>query len=157
MQTQAVRRIDVHHHVYLPTPQDQAQSDPKLGWTMPVENVPWSPELSIKAMDELNIEMAILSNLPGAPAGGDSVAVRKANETMREIRDKYPERFGFFACLGDLRNVQGSKKQVSRLRLLLTSIFCIGVLEELRYAFDALKANGVSITSSYGSEEQLGG
>jgi hypothetical protein len=30
------------------------------------------------------------------------------------------------------------------------------VIEEIRYAFDVLKANGVSITSSYGEAENAG-
>jgi len=99
---------------------------------MTAEGRHWSPEVSLGAMEKLKIDKAILSLPPGYPP--DQSNVRAANEELKRMRDRYPARFGFWATLGDLRNTKA-------------------VIDEIRYAFDILKANGVSITSSYGEAQ----
>ncbi|KAF7352725.1 hypothetical protein MVEN_01238700 [Mycena venus] len=54
------QRIDVHHH-YFPANFDKAKSNEKAGWRTPAENLPWSPEISLKFMDAASIDVAILS------------------------------------------------------------------------------------------------
>jgi hypothetical protein len=106
-QTRTIRRIDCHHHAF-PNTVEREQSADKIGWVFPKENMSWTPELSLRAMDALDIEMAILSYPPGFPAGKSPDIVREANLSLKQIQDKYPDRFGFFAtCLGDLRNIDG--------------------------------------------------
>ncbi|KAI0335429.1 hypothetical protein GY45DRAFT_1316748 [Cubamyces sp. BRFM 1775] len=97
----------------------------KLGFAFPEENLPWSPERSIKAMVELGIQKAILSLPDGWPG-----AIPYNRETA-QICKEHPDRFGFFACLPDLRETEAA-------------------LKELAYVFDELHANGVSMSSSYG-------
>lgn len=127
-QSPTIRRIDCHHHI---SPASVERNEDKIGWLFPKENLPWSPEVSLRAMDALDIEMAILSYPPGHPAGRSPDVVRESNQLLKDIHDKYPDRFGFFAtCLGDLKNIDG-------------------VLGEVDYAFDVLGANGISLTSSY--------
>lgn len=102
-------RIDCHHHVFPTNLALAPKPNPKMGWKMPEENMPWSPELSLKAMEAMDVEMAILSYPPGVPSG-DSKLIRNANIDLREICDKNPGKFGFFGCLGDLRNVKGNSR-----------------------------------------------
>ena len=61
---------------------------------------------------------------------------REVNEEMAQLRNKHPDRFGFFAALPFLEDRQA----------------CIG---EIRYAVDSLKADGVLLFTSYG-EKYLG-
>ncbi|CDO71257.1 hypothetical protein BN946_scf184908.g14 [Trametes cinnabarina] len=98
-------KIDVHHHNF--------------------PNMPWTPEKSIAAMDELGIEMAILSLPDGWPG---AVAY---NRKTAQICNEHPDRFGFSASLPDLRQTEAAAKQ-------------------LIYALDELHANAVSMSSSYG-------
>ena len=72
-----------------------------LGYKLPEENLPWSPEKSLKAMDELGIDIAILSLPDGWPIANS------VNQQAAEICKQYPGRFGFFASLPDLRNTEG--------------------------------------------------
>ena len=72
-----------------------------LGYTLPQENMPWSPEKSISAMDQLGIDIAILS-LPDGWVKAQSV-----NDRAAKLCKEYPNRFGFFACIPDLRKTDG--------------------------------------------------
>ncbi|KAJ3486396.1 hypothetical protein NLG97_g6623 [Lecanicillium saksenae] len=56
---------------------------------------------------------------------------RDANEFARDIRDKYPDRYGFFAMVPSLMDTAAA-------------------LEEIRYAFDVLGADGVTLYTRYG-------
>jgi 6-methylsalicylate decarboxylase len=107
--SRSIRRIDCHHHIF-PASIEKEQTDEKIGWGFPKENMPWSPEISLRTMDALDIEMAILSYPTGHPAGKGSDVVRQCNQVLKDIRDKYPDRFGFFAtCMGDLRDMKGKR------------------------------------------------
>ncbi|KAI9063279.1 amidohydrolase 2 [Trametes sanguinea] len=117
-------KIDVHHHNF-PANIESLYDVDKLGYTLPPENIPWTPEKSLAAMDELGIEMAILSLPDGWPG---AVAY---NRKTAQICQEHPDRFGFFASLPDLRQADAA-------------------LKELAYALDELHANGVTMSSSYG-------
>ncbi|KAF8913968.1 hypothetical protein CPB84DRAFT_1811427 [Gymnopilus junonius] len=127
------RRIDVHHH-YFPSDLRKEKSNAEVGWKTPAENLPWSPEVSLRAMDAMNIDVAILS-FPALSSGSiseENRSLTKArNEFASSICRSHPGRFGFFATLPYLDDIEGS-------------------LREIAYAMDTLHANGVSISSCYG-------
>ncbi|KAJ5927923.1 hypothetical protein N7466_006879 [Penicillium verhagenii] len=117
-------RIDVHHH-YFPSSlmkEWKGTSD----WPMPNNNEKWTPAVSIAAMDKLGIQKAILS----APNSTDSA--HDVNLDASKIVAQHPDRFGFFATL-PLGNASMDV-----------------ILEELRFALDDLKADGIAMVSSYG-------
>ncbi|KAI0375602.1 amidohydrolase 2 [Pilatotrama ljubarskyi] len=118
------KKIDVHHHNF-PANIESLYDMDELGYAMPKENLPWSPEKSLQMMDELGIQTAILSLPDGWPG-----AIQYNRETARICRE-HSGRFEFFACLPDLRQTEAA-------------------LHELAYVFDELHANGVSMSSSYG-------
>jgi predicted TIM-barrel fold metal-dependent hydrolase len=131
-------RIDLHHH-FFPAggfgAEDLRRLEQETGWRFPPENFPWSPEKSLRFMDQLGIETAILS-LTGSP-GGDGVGIanrqfaRLLNTTAHQAVIDHPGRFGFFANLPIPSDTEAA-------------------LEELSHAFDVLGAVGVNLTSSYG-------
>jgi predicted TIM-barrel fold metal-dependent hydrolase len=104
--------IDIHHHFFCPELNaDKSSVSAKAGWQTPEENLPWTPELSIKAMDSTGVQAAILS-FPAFPAGEISTqnraAARRRNDYVSGVYQKYPDRFGFFATLPFLDDVQGA-------------------------------------------------
>lgn len=128
-----VRRIDVHHH-FFPPDLNKAQGNSKLGWKTPEENLPWSAKISLNAMNAMNIDIAILSFPPissGSIGEENRAIARKRNEYVTEICAEHPDRFGFFATLPFLDDVDGC-------------------LKEIEYAMDQLHAYGVSLASCYG-------
>lgn len=56
---------------------------------------------------------------------------RDCNEFGKSLRDKKPQNYGFFAALPDILDTKAA-------------------LEEIRYAFDELKADGVTLFTRYG-------
>jgi predicted TIM-barrel fold metal-dependent hydrolase len=104
------RRIDVHHH-FFPTTLDKAKSNAKVGWRTPAENLPWSPEISLKFMDASSIDVAILS-FPAIASGFVGQANRdqacEHNRAMANLCRSYAPRFGFFATLPFLDDVEGT-------------------------------------------------
>ncbi|KAI0750718.1 hypothetical protein C8Q80DRAFT_1153592 [Daedaleopsis nitida] len=129
-----LHRIDIHHHIFPAVANRDARSA-KIGWKYPPGNFPWSPEVSLKAMDELGVKTAVLSfpaGLPAGPIGPENrAAARVFNQYAYEIRTKYPERFAFFACVPSLLDPQGA-------------------LDEIAFGLDELGACGVGLSSSYG-------
>ncbi|KAJ6628694.1 hypothetical protein B0H10DRAFT_2209163 [Mycena sp. CBHHK59/15] len=134
------QRIDIHHH-FFPSNLNKVKSNEDLGWRTPAENLPWSPEISLKFMDATSITTAILS-LPALASGSvgqeNRDQARHRNESMWEICRARPDRFGFFATLPFLDDIRGMHFLYS------------GVIEEISYALDELKADGISLSSSYG-------
>ncbi|KAF5344119.1 hypothetical protein D9758_008872 [Tetrapyrgos nigripes] len=126
-------RIDVHHH-FFPALLEKAKLNETIGWRTPEENLPWTPEISIKSMDESNVDIAILS-FPAISIGtvgeGNRTQVRKVNVMAADICNKYPTRFAFFASLPVLDDVEGG-------------------LAEIAYALDTLGAQGIAMPSSSG-------
>ncbi|RDB22663.1 Decarboxylase yanB [Hypsizygus marmoreus] len=127
------RRIDVHHH-FFPADLLKETSNQNIGWKTPAGTLPWSPNASLKAMDASGIDIAILS-MPALYKGSvceeNRAMARQRNLHMSQIATDHPGRFGFFACLPFLDDIEGA-------------------LEEMSYAFDVLHADGVSMSSSYG-------
>ncbi|KAK7545893.1 hypothetical protein IWX49DRAFT_394543 [Phyllosticta citricarpa] len=128
------RKIDTHHHFI---PQEFAEAikstpggDPS-GWILPN----WTPEASENVMEEAGVRSAILSvTAPGPTILEGAAAVklaRKINEHGADLRNQKPDRFGFFASVPDLWDVDAA-------------------LDEIKYALDTLKADGVVLMTRYG-------
>jgi predicted TIM-barrel fold metal-dependent hydrolase len=125
--------IDTHHHI-LPDFFWQAteNANAPVGGLAPLQ---WSKEASLSFMDETEIDVAIVSlSTPGVHIGDSAKAralARRCNEFSAGLVRSRPDRFGGFACL-PLPDVDAS-------------------LEELSYAFDVLKLDGlVLFTNSVG-------
>ena len=103
------RRIDIHHH-YFPSDLKKEKSNAEVGWKTPPENLPWTPEISLRAMDTMRIDMAILS-CPALSNGSVSeenrAMTRARNEYAASICQDYPDRFRFFATLPFLDDIEG--------------------------------------------------
>jgi predicted TIM-barrel fold metal-dependent hydrolase len=134
-------RVDLHHH-FFPAEvgtEHLRRLERETEWRFPPENLPWSPDKSVRFMDRLGIETAILS-LTGSP-GGDGVGsanrkcARLLNTTAHQAVIDHPGRFGFFANLPIPTDTGAA-------------------LEELAYALDVLGAVGVNLTSSYGKGDE---
>ncbi|RDX55581.1 amidohydrolase 2, partial [Lentinus brumalis] len=127
-------RIDIHHHIF-PASIGKAALSVRMGWETPKENLPWSPQVSLRAMDQLSVKTAVLSfpaGIPGGPVGEPNRReAREFNQLASRICAEYPGRFAFFACMPNLLDVEGA-------------------LAEMTFALDELGACGVSLSSSYG-------
>ena len=93
----------------------------------------WKVQEHLALMDECNIEWTLLSVSSPQPyfAGFDEEAIkmcRHLNESMAEVKAKYPKRFKFQACL-PLPNIEAA-------------------IDEAIYALDVLKADGVKFASN---------
>ena len=147
-------KIDVHHH-FVPQPYidgrhatvkfltsnlnaneftafSQSGGDPS-GWGLPN----WNPESSKALMSSQGISTAILSlTAPGCTilkGVASAQLARAVNEHAAVIRDSSPSEFGFFAALPTLAdNLHAA-------------------LEEVAYALDELKADGVTLYTRYGT------
>ena len=125
--TSAVKkRIDVHHH-FLPPVHGEALAKHKMG-------VPkWSVAMSLEDMDKSGIAISMLSQVqPGTwfgDAGESRQLSRSINEFGAKVMQDHPGRFGLFATISP-PDVEGS-------------------LKEIAYAFDALKADGIGLLTSY--------
>jgi predicted TIM-barrel fold metal-dependent hydrolase len=124
------RTIDVHHHI-LPDFFWQETNDPHnpVGGIAPP---PWDASLMVSFMDEAGIDVAVTSiSTPGVHVGDDTRArslARRCNELSAELMQACPTRLGGFAAL-PLPDVDGA-------------------LEELAYALDELKLDGVVLFSN---------
>jgi 6-methylsalicylate decarboxylase len=122
--------IDVHHHI-LPDFFFRETNDthnPVGGIAPP----PWNTDLMLSFMDEAGIDVAITSiSTPGVHVGNDARArslARRCNELSAELIQAHPKRLGGFAAL-PLPDIDGA-------------------LEELAYAFDTLRLDGVVLFSN---------
>jgi aminocarboxymuconate-semialdehyde decarboxylase len=125
-----IRTIDVHHHV-LPDfffEETNEASDPVGGIKPP----PWNADLMAAFMDDAGIDVAITSiSSPGVHVGDDARAralARRCNEHSAGLVQARPNRLGAFAAI-PLPDVDGA-------------------LEELAYALDVLKLDGVVLFSN---------
>ncbi|KAL8670614.1 MAG: hypothetical protein Q9168_004863 [Polycauliona sp. 1 TL-2023] len=128
-------KIDVHHHIVPPFYKQVLSGidlSAKILWPS------WNPESSLSFMDEHRIDTAILSlSAPGAIIAGsrDDVRalVRQWNDYAYELCSVYPKRFGFFAALPGLDDLEGA-------------------ITEIKYVFNSLRADGVTLFTSYGGQ-----
>jgi 6-methylsalicylate decarboxylase len=135
----APRLIDTHHHFYPPEYQ-KAWLDWEDARKIPhfTQQVGWSVEKALAEMDKAGVRTGILSlaSTPGVwfDAGVPAAVAmaRTCNEFgARMVRD-HPARFGLFATL-PMIDVDAS-------------------LNEIAYAFDVLKADGVGLQTNYGDK-----
>jgi predicted TIM-barrel fold metal-dependent hydrolase len=124
------RTIDIHHHI-LPDFfwRETNDAHSPVGGIAPP---PWHADLMLSYMDEAGIDVAVTSiSTPGVHVGDDARArslARRCNEFSAKLVQTYPNRLGGFAAL-PLPDVDGA-------------------LEELAYAVDALKLDGVVLFSN---------
>ena len=127
-------RIDVHHHL---TPPDYiAELGPKGKNLLEVPTLGWTPAKAIDEMDEGGVATSITSiTTPGLWFGDAASAQRLArgcNDYAANLIRDYPKRFSMFVNL-PLPDIDGS-------------------LKEIAYGLDVLKADGVSLFTSYGDK-----
>lgn len=106
------RKIDVHHH-YFPPAMKKAAASAAVGFCTPPEHLPWTPAVSLDAMAALGVELAILSVT--ANFYPSSEAALEANKDMARICSEHPEKFSFWGCLGDWREIKGDSISVTSL------------------------------------------
>ena len=125
----AAYRIDVHYH----------GNSPGFIAAIKAHNtgqnalMQWTPEKAIEDMDRDAVATSIMSTSEPGVYFGDAAAARmlarECNDYFAKLVSDRPTRFGFFATL-PLPDVDGA-------------------LQEIAYAFDTLKADGVCFMSSY--------
>lgn len=126
-------KIDVHHHI---VPKEYVEQLKEINVTnsLGIPFPKWTPQTSLSFMKKVGIERAVVSiTSPGVYFKEHkefSVKIsRWCNEYMSELKKNYPGKFGAFACI-PLGFVQES-------------------IEELRYALDVLKLDGVCLLTNY--------
>jgi 6-methylsalicylate decarboxylase len=118
--------IDVHSHATF-----DAGDGLDAGLAIPIGQVPWSPSQSLDLMDEVGIDVAVVS-MPSSGIHGDRAfnrtRSRQVNEFLAGLRDDSPTRRGAMAALpvGDMDDS----------------------LAELAYALDELQLDAVSVPTS---------
>jgi 6-methylsalicylate decarboxylase len=124
-----MRRIDVHHHIAPPLYVEELAPMKRLT----PQSLAWSPQKSIDQMDEAGVNVSITSiTTPGLWFGSHSPARRLAracNDWAASLVSDHSGRFGMFVNL-PLPDVDGT-------------------LKEIEYGLDVLKADGVSMFTSY--------
>lgn len=125
--------IDVHYHILPPFYVDAA-TNAGFGAALSSGFPSWNLSHALEFMERCEISAAIQSiSQPGVHFGNDTNArglARKCNEYMAEVVVRHSRRFGSFAVL-PLPDVDGA-------------------LEEITYALDVLKLDGVGLLASYG-------
>lgn len=125
-------RIDVHHHLSPPT-HIEAVRNAKLG-SPPFYN--WSVQKSLDDMDKAGVATSVTSVSQPAVAFLDADnakrLARECNEYAAKLMADHPGRFGIFATL-PLPHVDAS-------------------LQEIAFALDTLKADGICLMTSYGDK-----
>lgn len=124
-------KIDAHHH-FLPEEYVSALAGIGVTDSTGVPFPEWSPRISLALMDKFGIQTAITSiSAPGIFFGDIEFTrdlARRCNEASAKLIDDYPGRFGAMAVL-PLPDVDAA-------------------LEELEFALDMLKLDGVALLSS---------
>ncbi|KAI0465832.1 amidohydrolase family protein [Xylaria cf. heliscus] len=129
----SIPKIDVHHHII--PPQFEGIDHGLKGMVLPT----WSIEKDDAFNESVGVKTSILSvSAPGVSFISDpeasASAARAMNEYSASLRDSDPTKYGFFATVPSL-------------------IHTDLVLRELRYAFDTLHADGVTLFTSYATPD----
>lgn len=125
-------KIDVHHHI---VPEFYLEAITTQGLTEP----PWTPEAQRNLMNLVGIERAYMSiTAPGATLYPDHIKnrelARKLNDYMKEHCQSDPEHLKFFGTLPNLFDIEG-------------------VLNEIDYTHNILKADGFTLFTTYVSPD----
>ena len=117
-------RIDVHHHHAPPALQTGTPGRGRGGYG------PWTPELSLEMMEKFDIAVAMLSmtqmgNILYDNTEKGRAAVRLGNDYGAKLMADHPKRFGLFTGV-PLPDIDG-------------------VMKEIAYGLDTLKADGIGI------------
>ena len=125
-------RIDVHHH--LSPPEYVAALGANRAVEVPMKN--WTPQKSLDDMDKAGVAVSMLSVttpalnfISGEPA---RKLARVCNDYAAKLMADHPGRFGSFAMI-PLTDTDGS-------------------LQEIAYALDTLKVDGIGLMTSYGDK-----
>ncbi|WP_342561057.1 amidohydrolase family protein [Paenibacillus sp. FSL R7-0345] len=121
--------IDVHHHIISRAMQKKQL---ELGMTIPSFMPKWTPEIGIEKMELTGISCSFLSapsDLTFIDQPSANLLARQMNEELASYVQRYPQRYGAFATL-PLPDAKAA-------------------LDEVIYALDELKLDGVAILSSY--------
>lgn len=133
----AVGRIDTHHHFFPPDYLEPLAVWNKQQGVAPGLQKPqqeWSPAVTLEAMDKFGVATGVLSiSTPGVWFGESGQARRLAricNDFGAGMVRDHPGRFALFAAMP----------------MPATD----GVLHEIEYALDTLRADGIGFMTSYG-------
>ena len=121
--------IDVHSHLITPEFVSTLENEGRLmdeGFPLPKYNV----ENHLRWMDEAGVETSVLTL--AAPQPTSAQTVRQANEAAARIKKEHPGRFLFCAAL--------PLPDVSK------------AIEEVKYALDVLKADGIKLATNIGGQ-----
>lgn len=131
--------VDYHHHAILPGYRARLDS-----WGVGAQpGVPfpaWTPEISLRWMDEAQVERSMLSvGSPGFDFGDRAAApalTAVCNAELAALRERRPERFGIFAAV-PLPDLTASLEQTGR-ALVLDGFDGVGLLTQYggRYVGD---------------------
>jgi 6-methylsalicylate decarboxylase len=124
-------RIDVHHHFFPPFMIEE-WNKANVRIAAPAKN--WTLAKTLDQMDRGGVATAILSvqqriEIPGINAETARHLTRRINEYAAQQMKEHPGRFGLFAYM-PMPDVEGT-------------------LEEIKYALDVLKADGIGLLTSY--------
>ena len=131
MATAKPHRIDVHHH----------HTPPPYAAAITAKNIPgpvrdWTPEKSLADMDKAGVATALTSITTPAMRFLDDAGARKlareCNDYMAKLVTDSKGRFGMFAVM--------------------PMPYVEGTLQEIGYALDTLKADGIALLTSYGDK-----
>lgn len=132
------RRVDVHHHFYPPQYLEAMKTvASRDGGGAAFPGVAqWTTARTIEEMDKHGVATAILSLSPPGPRmldlEGNRRLARFCGEYAAQMSRDYPGRFGLFAPM-PMPDIDGT-------------------LEEMAYALDVLKADGIGLMTSYGDK-----
>jgi predicted TIM-barrel fold metal-dependent hydrolase len=129
----AARRIDVHHHFFPPAWLEHAGQQ-KPGPSPAMQE--WSAARVLELMDKSGVATAIASLSPWGVAFAETAQLprlaRLCNDYGAQMARDHAGRFGLFAAM-PLPDIDAT-------------------LEEIDYAFGALKADGIGLLTSYGDK-----
>jgi 6-methylsalicylate decarboxylase len=121
--SEPIWKIDTHHHFFPPYFLEKLNAlgiKEEAGTPIPE----WSPEISLGVMDANFIKRSILSvSAPGVYFPGQTInqttqLARECNEYGAKLKQKYPERFGFFAVLPMPFTAQSCQESIYALEVL---------------------------------------